>query len=96
MSFGFFTEGEYSAEETVEVFCIPLTSSEPLRVSRVQGVLLFEVLLRDCNQGGDVVRVWIRIEDRCVGAALRGNTSPQLRIVELFEDGLLSTDVIIL
>ena len=59
-------------------------------------MFLLQVLLRNGDEGCDVVGVRVRCEDRCVGTAFRSDASPQLRVEQLFVDGLLSIYVVIL
>ena len=80
MGLGFLAEGEDPAEETVKVFCFPLACSEPLCAPGVQGVLLFEILLCDGDQGGNFVRVRVWVEDSYVVAAFGCGASSQLWI----------------
>ena len=63
---------------------------------RVEGVLFFQILLRDGYEGCDVIGVRVRGEYWCVGAAFRGDASSQLRVEELFVNGLLSINVVVL
>ena len=89
-------QSEDAAEEAIEVLPIGLVRPKPLGTARVEGVFFFQILLRNGYEGCDVVWVRVRDENRCVGAAFRSDVSSQLSVEELFVNGLLSIDVVIL
>ena len=59
-------------------------------------MFLLEVLFGGGDDGGYVVRVWVWSEHWCIGAAFWGDTSSQFRIQELYVNGLLSADMVVL
>ena len=59
-------------------------------------MFLLEVLLSDGDEGGYVIWVWVWSEHWGVGAAFWGAAPSQFWIQELFVNGLLSSDMVVL